>query len=100
YQRQETPINRRTEINVQLTPQAIMGEEMVVVGYGTQEEVTVTGSVSSISEDDISGVSTGDVASKLKGRVSGVRITEDHSPGGNSVVRIRGVGTINNNEPL
>src|SRR5699024_6787465 len=49
YRRQEVPISGRTQINIQLDPEAIMGEEMVVVGYGTQEKETLTGAVSAVS---------------------------------------------------
>src|SRR5690625_3147700 len=48
YQSREVPINGRMEINIELTPQAIMGEEMVVVGYGTAMRKDVTGSIGSI----------------------------------------------------
>src|SRR5699024_10482088 len=48
YQRQEVPINGRTNLSIQLNPEAIMGEEMVVVGYGTRQKKTLTGSVSAI----------------------------------------------------
>src|SRR5690625_2997535 len=53
YQTQEVPINGRTEIDVSLQPQAIAGEELVVVGYGTQRREEITGSVSSIEGEDI-----------------------------------------------
>src|SRR5690625_3033638 len=53
YQTQEVAINGRTEIDVALQPQAIAGEELVVVGYGTQRREEITGSVSSIEGEDI-----------------------------------------------
>src|SRR5699024_10081932 len=46
YQTKDVAIGGQTELDIQLTPEAIMGEEMVVVGYGTQKEVNLTGSVS------------------------------------------------------
>src|SRR5699024_11389206 len=48
YQTKEVPIAGRSEINIQLTPGAIMGEEMVVVGYGEQEKASVIGSISTV----------------------------------------------------
>src|SRR5699024_1489027 len=53
YQRLEVPVSGRTEIDIQLAPKAIMGEEMVVVGYGTQRRSDLTGSISSVSSEEI-----------------------------------------------
>src|SRR5699024_7416989 len=52
YQTQEVPIRGRTEINITLQSQAISGEEMVVIGYGTQKESEVTGSVGTIEMNE------------------------------------------------
>src|SRR5690625_4191421 len=51
YQTQEVPIQGRTEIDAALQPQAIAGEELVVVGYGTQKEINLTGAIDVISSD-------------------------------------------------
>src|SRR5699024_4611531 len=72
YQRQEIPINDRTEIDIQLTPEAIMGEEMVVVGYGTQEVGEVTGSISSVSSEALEEDNVVNASSALEGAVFGV----------------------------
>lgn len=100
YQTIEEPLNGRAEINIELEPLSITGEDVVVVGYGVQQELTVTGSVSSVNQEEITSIPTGDIASRLQGRVAGARITQNHGPSGGSVVRIRGIGTIGNNDPL
>src|SRR5699024_12062862 len=58
YQTQEIPIDGRTEIDISLQSKAFTGEEMVVVGYGEQKKVNLTGSVASVSTDEIDRKST------------------------------------------
>src|SRR5699024_6698508 len=97
----EVPINGRTEIDVALQIQAIQGEEMVVVGYGTQEKRDVTGSISQVEPADLNSVSSSNPANSLQGRVAGVSISTDNSPGGAPTIRIRGSSSITaSNNPL
>src|SRR5699024_3511847 len=98
--RQEIPINDRTEIDIQMTPEAIMGEEMVVVGYGTQEVGEVTGSISSVSSGDLEEVNDVNDFSALTGAVSGDTADDTNKSGEVASIRIRGMTTINDNEPL
>ena len=100
YQRSELEINGRSTVDVQLQQDVQILDDIVVVGYGVQQEVTVTGAISTVREDEINAVPIGDAASRLQGRVSGVTVTNDYRPGGGSVVRIRGIGSINDNDPL
>src|SRR5690625_3097150 len=96
YQRQEVPIDGRTRVDIQLSPEAIMGEEMVVVGYGEQKKSDLTGSVVSVSEEDFEQTSTGSFESLLQGRVPGLRIIDrnnDNHEGG-TTVRVRGISSI------
>ena len=75
---------------------------VVVVGYGTQKKTDLTGAVSSIKVDDIAQFPTARVDQALQGRSSGVYVLNtDGSPGGNTMIRIRGLNSINGgNEPL
>ena len=75
-------------------------EDVVVVGYGTQRRENLTGAVSSVSAKDLDVIPTANVAARLQGRVSGVTVRTDNAPGGDVSIRIRGIGTINNNDPL
>lgn len=97
---QEIEIGNQTVINATLAPDVVGVDEVVVVGYGTQQKKSLTGSVASVSADELQAVPTANAASRLQGRVAGVTITNDNSPGGDATVRIRGYGTINNNDPL
>jgi TonB-linked SusC/RagA family outer membrane protein len=97
---QEVPIEGRSVVDVSLEVDIAGLDEVVVVGYGAQRELTMTGAVSSVGEDQISAVPVGDAESRLQGRVAGVTVTQSHSPSGGSVVRVRGIGSINDNDPL
>jgi TonB-linked SusC/RagA family outer membrane protein len=104
YETPRVPINGRTEINVQLHPQTITGEEIVVVGYGEEREVNVTGSVSSIDEAAIQEIPVTQASQALAGQASGVSVRQAAgAPGeGSAKVRIRGYGTFSRagNNPL
>ncbi|SHE57906.1 TonB-linked outer membrane protein, SusC/RagA family [Fodinibius roseus] len=103
YQTQEVPISGRTEIDVVLQPQAIAGEELVVVGYGTQDRREVTGSISSISGEDVAArTSSVNVTTALQGLTSGVTVSDlGGAPGRSQAqIRIRGVTSLDDNNPL
>jgi TonB-linked SusC/RagA family outer membrane protein len=102
FQTQEIAVQGRAEINVSMIPQAVeSGEELVVVGYGTQQRSDLTGSISSVDSEDISNVPTSNMQDALQGKVSGIQISPSSgSPGSQPTVRIRGVGTLNNASPL
>jgi TonB-dependent SusC/RagA subfamily outer membrane receptor len=74
--------------------------EIVVVGYGTQERAKVTGAISSVSAEEITAVPVISATQALQGRAAGVFVTNSGSPGVDPVVRIRGIGTVGNNNPL
>ncbi|PRY16351.1 TonB-linked SusC/RagA family outer membrane protein [Pontibacter ummariensis] len=101
YKTQEVPINNRSTVNVSLAVDTKALEEVVVVGYGTQERADVTGAISSVTGEAMERVPTPTVAQQLQGQVPGVQVTANSgSPGAGSSIRIRGAGTIGNNNPL
>ncbi|SMO66633.1 SusC/RagA family TonB-linked outer membrane protein [Fodinibius sediminis] len=100
YAEQVVPVNGRQEINVALEPGVNQLGEVVAVGYATQEAGEVTGSISSVSSEDLEDVSVVNTSSALKGAVSGVTAVESSTPGEGASIRIRGLTTINDNEPL
>ena len=101
YAPQEIPVAGRSIINVTMQQQAVALQDIVVVGYGTQQRRDVTGAVASVSAADITEVATPSVAQALQGRVAGVQVTpQSGEPGASAVIRIRGVGTLNNASPL
>lgn len=75
--------------------------DIVVVGYGVQKKSVVTASIAKVSADDLSGTAPVRVDNALKGLAAGVTVTSaSGQPGAASQVRIRGIGTINNSNPL
>ncbi len=88
------------EANFVLSP-GIALEELVVVGYGEQRRRDLTGAVASVSGESIAELSTSSVEQALQGKVAGVQVTPaSGEPGEGAVVRIRGVGTLNDASPL
>jgi TonB-linked SusC/RagA family outer membrane protein len=98
---QEVSINNRTSVNVVLEEETFGIEEVVAIGYGTQRKRDITGAVSSVKGDVLSEIPVPSVEQSLSGRAAGVQvITGSGVPGAGASIRVRGVGTLNNNEPL
>lgn len=102
YTTQKVPIKGRSVINVQLHQQAYTGQQLVVIGYGTQKKVDVTGSVASVTGKIIKNAPVPNVTNALEGQLPGVFVnTRSGEPGNNSSnILIQGMGTLNNNSPL
>ncbi|MGM0531992.1 MAG: SusC/RagA family TonB-linked outer membrane protein [Bacteroidota bacterium] len=100
YQQQTVDISGRQEINVQMQQSVTELEEVVAVGYASRQAGEVTGSVSSVNTDDLAEMAAVDASETLRGNVSGVTIQESNTPGEGAQIRIRGLGTINDNNPL
>src|SRR5665648_743800 len=90
---QEIPVNMKTVINVALAADQTDIDEVVVVGYGIQKKSVVTAAISRVTADDLNNSTPTRVEDALKGKVSGVQITQSSGqPGSDSKIRIRGVG--------
>lgn len=102
YETVEEPIDGRARIEMFLNPRAIVGDELVVVGYGAVERRDITGSVSSISSRDIQEVPITDAAQALQGRAAGVvALSSGNRPGQGVTIRVRGRRSLTaSNEPL
>ncbi|HRB51462.1 MAG TPA: TonB-dependent receptor [Niabella sp.] len=75
-------------------------EEVVVIGYGTQKKKDITGSVAVVEMNDAKKISTNDVGNMLQGRIAGVSVTSDGQPGAFPQVKLRGISTFGNSDPL
>lgn len=101
YTTQEITVGNQTAINVVLAETVSTLDEIVVVGYTTQVRKNLSGSVSTVQDDALQiAVPAPSVMSRLQGQASGVTVSSANRPGGDAIIRIRGVGTINNSEPL
>ncbi|MEZ4903628.1 MAG: SusC/RagA family TonB-linked outer membrane protein [Spirosomataceae bacterium] len=103
YLQKEIAVGNQTDIPVQLLADNKVLEEVIVVGYGTQKKVNLTGAVSAIKIDDkITGRSLSNVSSGLSGLVPGLAVTQGSGMAGRNSADliIRGLGTVNNASPL
>ena len=98
---EEHVINSDRNLDISLTPEFENIEQVYVVGYGTQKKSDITGSVVSVSADEITQTPVSGIDQALQGRASGVMVTSNTGqPGSEMTVRIRGIGTVNNSSPL
>jgi len=93
YELNEVTITGNT-VNVTMKEKDITQNEVVVTGYGTQRRTNVTGAVSSVNSKTINEYPVLSVAQALQGRVPGVTVTNNGSPGTDAIVRIRGISSI------
>jgi len=101
FKDREINVNGRAVIEqIQLEPDDLTLDQVVVIGYGTQKKADLTGSVSIVNADELKRVSHSNISSMLEGKVAGVQITSDGQPGADPNVRIRGLGTFGSTAPL
>ncbi|MEM9674356.1 MAG: TonB-dependent receptor [Bacteroidota bacterium] len=100
YETQEIIIGTQSTIDVQMVTDAAQLSEVVVTGYTTQDKRDLTGAVSVVEIEDVQSFPVAGVDEMLEGQIAGVTVISDNSPGANTAVRIRGFGTIRNNDPL
>ena len=101
YETQEVPVNGRQFINVVLKSDVVTLKDVVVVGYGVQKKVNLTGAVSSVSTDELEGKPISNVLEAMQGTTPGLVIQQGSStPGSVPSINIRGLNTMNNNDPL
>lgn len=101
YATREIAVGGRTTIDVALGVDVQTLGEVVVVGYGTQKKSVVTGSISSIRADELETMPINRVEQALQGRTSGVTVAANSGqPGSGATVRVRGITSLNNNDPL
>ncbi len=101
YQTRQVTVDGDQNLTVVLQDDNQMLEETVVVGYGVQKKSVVTASISKVDGEALNTVRASTVNDALKGKVSGVQITQaSGQPGSGSQIKIRGIGTVNNSDPL
>lgn len=101
YVTQEVAIENQTTINVTLATDVTALEEIVVVGYGTQKKSVVTGAISSVKAKDLETMPVNNISQALQGRTAGLTIAASSGqPGSMATVMVRGITTLNNNNPL
>lgn len=91
---QEVNVEGKTSVNVSMTLLNKALNEVVVVGYGTQKRILVTGAVSSVAAKTLNELPAVTISQALQGRVAGLQVTSNGSPGTEPIVRIRGISSI------
>jgi TonB-linked SusC/RagA family outer membrane protein len=100
YVTQRVPVKNESVINIDLVPDVSVLDEVVVVGYSTQQRQDISGSISVV---DVANTTVGpsqQIGKQLQGRAAGVTIVSTGQPGAAPMVRIRGVNTFGDNNPL
>ena len=100
YLTEEVKVDSRTYYEVVLRDDAELLSEVLVIGYGTIRKSDLTGAVSAVSADKLKDSPVSNVGQALQGKVAGVQIIDSGTPGSNVNIKIRGLGSINNCDPL
>lgn len=100
YTTAEVVVGAQTNINVSMNLDVQTLSELVVTGYTLQEKKNLTSAVTVVSTKDLLAVAATSVEQQLQGRAAGVTVINSNVPGQGSNVRIRGFGTLGNNDPL
>ncbi|AFD05268.1 SusC/RagA family TonB-linked outer membrane protein [Solitalea canadensis] len=100
FQTKEVTIKQQTVVNIQLNEVQTVLNQVVVVGYGTQKKRDLTGSITSIKGSEIAKQPLTNPISSLQGKVAGLTIVNNGSAGASPTVRIRGVNSTGNSDPL
>ncbi len=94
YKLTSVKVGKETTINMQLVSDASKLNEIVVIGYGTQKKSTLTGAIATVSSKTINELPVASVDEALQGRVAGVNVTNNGSPGTQPIVAVRGISSI------
>ncbi len=96
----EVILPAQSTMAVRMSENAEQLQELIVTGYTTQRKADLTGAVSVVSVGDLKKQNENNPMKAMQGKVAGLNISADGSPSGSATVRIRGIGTLNNNDPL
>ncbi len=98
---QTIALNGKKTLDVVLSEDAQLLDQVVVVGYGTQRKSDLTGAIGSVKSKDIERIPVANIEQALQGKIAGVYVSPaSGTPGAGAVIRIRGTGTLNNANPL
>ena len=101
FKKLEIGVGQQTNLKITLSEDSAALDEVVVVGYGTQKKSVVTGAISSIKASELESLPVTRIEQSLQGRTSGITIAANSGqPGSSSTIRVRGITSFGNNEPL
>jgi TonB-dependent starch-binding outer membrane protein SusC len=94
FQQYSLQVGTSNSVAVQLLPSISSINEVIVVGYGTQKRANVTGAISNVTSKTVAELPVPNISQALQGRVAGLQVTNNGSPGTQPIVRIRGISSI------
>jgi len=97
---QQVAVKGKTSLHIALQEDNALLEEVVVIGYGVQKKSDLTGSIAQVTDKDLQQQPSPSLGAALEGRAAGLQVTGSGAPGSNVSLNIRGIGSINNSEPL
>lgn len=100
YLNEEIAVDGKTQIDVEMGADTKTLDEVIVIGYTSRRKGDITGAVTSVNDKYLDQQAVANVTKALQGSASGITVVAPATPGGDAEVRIRGMGTINNNNPL
>ncbi|MEM6800071.1 MAG: TonB-dependent receptor [Bacteroidota bacterium] len=100
YTKQEIAVEGRRQIDIRMEEGNNTLDEVIVVGYTTRRRGDISGAVTSVNKDYVNQQGVANLSKALQGSASGITVVAGNNPGSNAQIRVRGLGTINNNEPL
>lgn len=100
FQSQSIRVGNQSTIDVVMETSAEALDEIVVTGYGTQTKRETTGAISTVKAEDLNIIPSGNIEQQFQGRIPGVTVISNGSPGSTSQIRVRGFGAFGGNEPL
>lgn len=100
YKEQQANVGNRSKMEIVLQEDAEALDEVVVVGYGVMKKKDLTGAVSSVNNKTLTKASVPDIGGAIQGRAAGVQVVNAGKPGDGVSLKIRGLGTVNNSDPL
>lgn len=100
YTTKNVPVQGRQVLNIELSQNSKQLNEVVVIGYGTMKKSDLTGSIGSIDAKKLNEQPVANIGQSLQGKVAGLQVVDAGKPGDNVSIKIRGLGSINNCDPL
>ena len=102
FKTQEVALNGRRNVTITLESDSKTLSETVVIGYGTQKKVTLTGAVSNVSGEELLKAPVANLGNALQGHLPGIQVVQENGMPGNDKpkIRVRGTGSLNSAEPL
>ncbi len=100
FSSQNVQVGNQSTINIVMETSAELLDEIIVTGYGTETKRESTGAISTVKSEDLAIIPSGNIEQQFQGRIPGLTVISNGSPGSTSQIRVRGFGAFGGNEPL